>query len=175
MAGVIDLKGRMLYKNNQMRASRQIVLAVRSAERMIISQLSAMTGTRPEMTPKRPLKDFMRKGCAEHCPEEHVHVGFGDLAATRDFSDMPETGLWTITGASMAVVINNLSPYLTIDRGYAEAIDEVNLRLDLTGRGATQIRASLLRLRELGWEIDPRYEVALHMSPYSSEERAIAS
>ena len=153
MAGVLDLKGRLLYKNNRTRATRQVVLAVETKERQVIRYLSNATGTAPEFTAARPLKDFMRRGCVEHCPEEHIHIG--------EDTAMPPIGRWTITGAGMVVVLHNLSPYLTVDRGYPEAVAEVLATVDLHGRGSAMVLTSLRRLEGLGWDMPPRFEHAL--------------
>lgn len=153
MAGVVDLKGRLIYKNNRQRATPQVVLVVESKEYPIIKALGALTGTRAEMRKAQPLKEFMRRSCADHCPEAHVHVN--------DEREMPQIGRWTITGAGMVVVLTNLMPYLTIDRGYTEAIEQVRAATALEGQGSGMVMASLGRLASLDWELPEDYAQAL--------------
>lgn len=155
MAGVIDLKGRMLIKQNKMRKTRQIVLAVESAERPVIKRLSAITGTSPEYHAVRPIKDWMRRACNDHCPEAHVHV--------HDEREMPAVSRWTITGAAAATVLSALLPFLTTDRGWEDYIQEIMETVPLTGQGATAVLGSLNRLRELGWDLPEKFEGAMDL------------
>lgn len=154
MAGVIDLKGRLIHKNNKLRKTRQIVLAVETKEYLVVKELGMLTGTNPEHIERQPLKEWMRKGCNEHCPEPHVHVG------EKDYENLylPPISRWTITGAGMYVVLSNLMPFLHIDRGYTEAMAEVMTNTQLTGQGSTAVVNSLRRLKLLGWELPEEYE-----------------
>src|SRR6185503_19478151 len=95
MAGVIDLKGRLIRKKNKTRATPQVVLIVETKEYMVVKELSSLTGTSPETMDRRPLREWMRKGCSEHCPEAHVHVGDSEY----EHLYMPPIARWTITGA----------------------------------------------------------------------------
>ena len=80
----------------------------------------------------------------EHCPEAHIHVeGSWQYGSIR----------WTVTGASMVVVLDSIGPYLTTDRGYEEAVDEVLTGVALEGRGSIAVVGSLARLYDLGWTI----------------------
>ena len=153
MAGVIDLKGRLLRKRNKMRATPQIVLAVQTKELAVIRELGNLTGTKPEAIQKQPIKDFMRRSCAEHCPEAHVHY-YSDV----DGLYMPEMRRWTVTGAAMYVVLDNLLPYIQIDRGYTEAMEKVMGNTSLVGQGATAVIVSLRRLYSLGWELPDEFK-----------------
>lgn len=168
MAGVIDLRGRLVYKNNRQRATRQVVLMVETKEYSIIRTLGALTGTKAELRKAQPLKDFMRRSCLDHCPEAHVHVG--------DERIMPQIARWTITGAGMVVVLTNLMEYLTIDRGYTEAIEEVRGVTALEGQGSGMVFMSLQRLASLDWELPDEYAKALqdrlgeNQSPGETEE-----
>ena len=151
MAGIIDLKGRLLRKNNQRRATSQIVLAVESKEVAIVRGLSRLTGTSPEMQERRPLREWMRTGCTEHCPEPHVHV-------SRDGLFMPHMARWTITGAAMVVILDNVLPFLMVDRGYREAMAEVVANTKFVGQGSGATVAALQRLKDLGWEMPKPFE-----------------
>lgn len=153
MGAVLDLRGHLLTKKNQKRATPQYVLMAESKELSVIRELSSLTGTKAEAQAARPLKDFMKRGCTEHCPESHIHIG--------DDREMPRIARWTITGAGMATVLDNLLPFMIIDRGYEEVVEEVIETTVLVGQGSGAVRASLARLRELGWELPPRYEQGL--------------
>ena len=148
VAGVFDLKGRLIHKKNQMRATPQVVLMVETKEMAVVRELANLTGTRPEATERRPLKDWMRRGCSEHCPEAHFH-GHEELEGLY----MPAIARWTVTGAGMYVVLSNVLPYIQIDRGYTEAMDQVLGNTVLSGQGAHAVISSLRRLHGLGWEI----------------------
>jgi hypothetical protein len=155
MAGIIDIKGRLHYKKNQQRATPQAVLTVDSKDMQIVRRLGNLTGTKPEFKNIKAMSDFIRRGCSEHCPEAHFHVGDKEWIA--------EISRWTITGSSLVVVLDNLLPYLEIDRGYREAIDEIQKDTTLTGRGSTAVFVGLTRLRDLGWELPVAYESALQL------------
>lgn len=152
VAGVVDLKGRLIYKKNQSRATPQIVLAVQTGELAVIRELGNLTGTRPEAQDRRLVKDWMRRGCSEHCPEAHFHVG--------DVEDLylPPIAKWSITGAGMYVVLENIWPYIQIDRGYTEAMEQVMGNTVLSGQGATAVVNSLKRLHSLGWEMPDEFK-----------------
>jgi hypothetical protein len=172
MAGVIDLKGRLTYKNNRTRATRQITLTVDSKEHLVVRRLCAMTGTKPEFRKTSPLSpELLRRNCTEHCPEPHVHVDnewtYGSIR-------------WTATGASMVAVLGEIEPYITVDRGYQEAIDEVMASVSLEGRGSIAVVGGLIRLYELGWTIRQPFLRAVEQrlvngSPDSSMDRAASS
>lgn len=153
MAGILDFKGRVLYKNNAQRRTRQLVLAVDSTEFTIIRRLSAMTGTSPEQKASKGGSDaiWMRRNCIEHCPEQHVHVG--DVA-------MPPTARWSITGAGFVVVYNNVRRYLTIDR-FASDAQEAHRNVALDSHGSGAVVRSLRRLKALGWTLPIDYDLAL--------------
>jgi hypothetical protein len=156
MAGVIDLKGRLVRKNNKLRKTQQIVLIVETKEQLVIKELGSLTGTSPEQIERRPLKEWMRRGCTEHCPEAHIHVG-DELEQLF----MPPISRWTITGAGMVVVMTNLMPFIQIDRGYSEAIEEVIANTPLTGQGSAAVVSSIRRLSLLGWDLPEDYQVAM--------------
>lgn len=148
MAGVIDLKGRIIRKKNKLRATPQLVLAVESAQLSVIKELGRLTGTSPEISRPAGFKDgWDRRGCAEHCPDEHVHVaGWAMPAASR----------WTITGMAMGVVLWNLSPLLRNDeRGLLDAMNEALEGGMLIGRGSSATVTAVSRLQLLGWRLPP--------------------
>ncbi len=153
MAGIIVLKGRLHYKANQQRVTTQTILNVDSKDPAIIRQLGLLTGTKPEFKNTKSLSDFIRRGCSEHCPEAHVHV--------TDREWIAEISRWTITGAGLVVVLDNLLPFLVIDKGYREVVDQIQKVTAYSGRGSGAVYATLARLRDLGWDLPPVYELAL--------------
>jgi hypothetical protein len=157
MAGVIDLKGRLVRKKNKTRATPQIVLIVETKEYAVVKNLGHLTGTSPEQIERKSLKEWMRKGCTEHCPEAHVHIG--DVEYEHLY--MPPIARWTITGAGMVVVLSNLMPFLQIDRGYTKAIEEVMINTPLSGHGSTAVLNSIRRLKLLGWDLPEDYDKAM--------------
>jgi hypothetical protein len=148
MAAVIDLRGRILTKKNQQRATPQLCLYVDSKQFSVIRKLGELTGTKPEQQAARTASEFIRRGCSEHCPEPHVHVN-----EDRPWQ-MPAIARWTLTGASAAVVISNLLPYFTVNReGWEAAMQEMMAQAAFTGQGSGMIRTSIKRLADLGWDI----------------------
>lgn len=154
MAGIVDLKGRILRKNNQTRSTPQVTLAIETKELSIIKALGRMTGTNPEFRSQRPLADWMQRGCAEHCPEQHVHH-------VRDGLTMPAVARWTVSGAAMVVILENLAPFLLVDRGYEVATDEARAGTVFQGQGSGAIVKALRRLRALGWEMPEDFDQQL--------------
>ncbi len=154
MAGIVDLKGRISYKNNKARRTRQTVLFVETKVFEIVQAMAAMTGTSPDMKQAKPLSEFIRRGCVEHCPEAHVHVDRIGLM-------MPQTSRWTVTGAAMVVVLHSLRPYLMVERGYDAAVAEVLANQVVTGPGANAMLGAVRRLQLAGWRIPEPYATAL--------------
>ncbi len=154
MAGILDLKGRIAYKNNKQRRTRQTVLFVETKVFEIVQAMAAMTGTSPDLKQAKPLSEFIRRGCVEHCPEAHVHVDRMGLM-------MPQTSRWTVTGAALVVVLHNLRPYLMVERGYEAAVTEVLANQNLTGPGANAMLVAVRRLQQAGWTVPEPYATAL--------------
>jgi hypothetical protein len=67
------------------------------------------------------------------------------------------------------VVLENLMPFLMVDRGYEEAIEQVSRDTTLTGQGSGAVMASLRRLRDLGWDLPARYARALEAAEAAKE------
>lgn len=153
MAGIIDLKGRVYIKQNQQRSTRQIVLMVESRLPGIVREFSRLTGTNPESRMDKPLKEFMRRSCNEHCPEAHVHVN--------DDRVMPSVHRWTITGTGLAVILESLMPILTEDKGFPELQQEILEGMDMEGRGSASVLSTLNRLMALGWPMPARVTEAI--------------
>lgn len=147
MAGILDLKGSVIRKHNKQRATPQMVLIVESRHSTVIRQLSRMTGTAPEFQQEKPVEPWMRRGCAEHCPEQHVHVNY-------EKSHMPAVARWTVTGVAMAIVLYNVLPFLhNDDKPFMEAMESALSQITPEGQGRAAIDRAIVRLKDLGWEI----------------------
>lgn len=163
MAGVLDLKGKVTFKNNKMRAegSRQIVLYVETKEMSVIQELCRLTGTSVELHKADLTKEFFRRSCSEHCPDNHVHVA----------NSWPQVARWSITGASMAVVLTNVLPYLHNNRlPYRQLAQQALDQAVFTGPGAGAIVKSIRRLERLGWELPKAVQNKLKGAPDDGDQ-----
>jgi hypothetical protein len=148
MAAVIDMKGHVVRKNNQARRTPQLVLIVDIKDTRVAQRLAAFTASKAEVKPHMPPSEaFLRRGCASHCPEAHIHV---DEASAWQ---MPEITRWTVTGAAMAVVLLNLAPYMSTFSEYIDDVDEAIANMAVSGPGSGAVRAAVKRLAGLGWRI----------------------
>jgi hypothetical protein len=154
-AAILDMKGNIIHKNNKQRATPQLVLMVESKNWNIIRELARLTGSFAEPQKPRDAKDFMRRGCTEHCPDPHVHVP--------DEWKLPAIARWTITGAGVAIVLHNVLPYMSdADRkGFPLLMDEATENLVLQGQGSGRVRETIRRMETLGWELPPAMVQAL--------------
>jgi hypothetical protein len=151
LAGIFDMKASLIRKKNRSRSTPQIVLYVESKNHTVVRTIARMTGTSPEMQPAKGPTDWVRKGCVQHCPDAHVHVG--------DFQwGMPAITRWTITGAAAAVVLHNVMPYMRTDAGLSEALTEIFNQAVTTGQGWGATRGALRRLRDLGWALPEQFQ-----------------
>lgn len=164
MAGVLDQKGIIVRKQNKSRATPQLVLMVESTKVGLIRELAHLTGGRPEPREGREAKEWMQRGCSEHCPEAHIeHQGPGPRF-------MPPVSRWTVTGAAMAIVLWNVLPFMVTDREMEHAMTEALDNLVTSGRGVGMVRSSVQRMEELGWVIPP--QIAGRISAPVSEDAA---
>lgn len=148
MAAVLELRSAVVRKANKMRATPQLVLRVESTNIAVVNELCRLTGTKVDPHDGRSLKDWMQRGCIQHCPEAHVHH--------LEQRVPPQSSIWTITGAGAAVVLHNLMPYLvSANEDLAALMDEATENMVLTGQGSGQVRKAILRLSRLGWELPP--------------------
>lgn len=150
LAGIFDMKASLIRKKNKLRNTPQIVLYIESKNHAVVRTVARMTGTSPEMQPAKKPAAWMRRSCAEHCPEAHVHVGDAEWR-------MPAITRWTITGAAAAVVLYNVMPYMRTDDGLSEGLAEIFSQVVTTGQGWGAIRAALRRLRDLGWALPEQF------------------
>lgn len=158
VAGVLDLKGRVVTKKNKQRATPQFVLMVETKDMAIIRELCSLTGTRVEAKAERKVPEFMRRPCSEHCPEKHEHV---HTEGGRDYDwKMPPVARWTATGAAAAVILHNVLPFSLANLGLEVALQALLDQATLTGQGSGATMAAIRRMKELGWELPEKFERA---------------
>lgn len=168
MSGVLDMHGRITRKNNKSRVTPQLVMYVETKNLQVVRRLCEMTGisyeTHESSFGKSELqKQWMRRGCSEHCPDAHIH-------AEAPFASMPKTGRWSITGAGLGVILWNISDRLiTSDVAWKWAMEACLSIAKVNGRGSGAVTASVRRLVMLGWAIPPELAGAL-----SDDEEEIA-
>lgn len=150
MAGILDMKGKVVVKRNQMRATPQVVLYVESGILTIVRELGRMTGTKPEPKPMSTAI-WHRKGCSEHCEDAHIEVDSTHKLVSR----------WTATGVAAAVIIDNLEPYLRDGQELLDAREILFENAVIVGQGAGATIKALLRLEGLGWEIPDQFAGSL--------------
>lgn len=153
IAGVVDLKGRMTNKISTSRRFPQICLYVQFGNMIVINKLNRLTGTNAELNAPKPIRDFIRKVCTEHCPESHSHV----VEYDRSELTMPPNARWLISGAGLAVVLDNIMPYLSDTKDYQEVIDFLYENIGIIGQGSSMSKVSLRRLCLLGWKLPEHY------------------
>lgn len=150
MAGVIDVKGNMLRKNNKTRATPQFVLYAQCKDPRIARRMSALTGISPEPHQRAaPPEAFLRRNCTEHCPGPHVHVEEDDEHPW----SMPQTTRWAITGIAAAVVLVNLAPFMGTYSDYVDDVSAIIRTFTPAGQGSGAVHKTLRRLSGLGWQI----------------------
>ena len=166
MAGVLDLKARIVTKKNQTRSTPQVVMYVESKEGDIIRELGRMTGLSPEMMRVPETATFYRRPCSEHCPEAHSCVD------ERQYS-FPQVARWTITGAVIAIVLTNIEPFMRTHR-FDGLVLQIMEQASFAGRGAGATVKAIRRMEALGWDIpeeiaqeivQPPRQLALEAAP----------
>lgn len=170
VAGVLDLKGRVVTKKNRSRATPQFVLMVETKDMAVIRELCSLTGTQVESKPERKLPDWMRRPCAEHCPDKHEHVHMTSENRPYDWR-MPAMGRWTATGASAAIVLHNVLPYSLANLGLEVALHSLLEQAALTGQGSGATLKAIRRMRDLGWDLPEKFEAALNEEVSESLEQ----
>lgn len=157
MAGVIDLKGRLSVKGSVTRKFPLITLYVESKNEQVVKRLARNTALRPEAHMEKPLSDFVRRNCDEHCPTPHVHVG------NRDELTMPSTMRWTINGAGIVVIMHSILDFLTEQNQakYADISQAITAGIPLTGQGSGMVLTSIRRLATMGWKLPGEFKVAM--------------
>jgi hypothetical protein len=146
MAGVLDMKGKVIAKQNQQRATPQLVLSVETSHHEIVRTLGRMTGTAPEIQKPKKMEEWMRRGCVEHCPEQHHHVKYAQ--------GMPAISRWTVTGISLAIVLHNVLPFIvTKNNVFTEAMNNAFTDVPPSGQGRAAVDRAIVRLKDLGWDI----------------------
>lgn len=144
MAAVIENRGKIHFTNDPNRKTNQLVLRVVSKKTAVIERLATMTGTKPNHSPARTI-EVDRRACAEHCGQAHVHT----------IAEIPEMGVWAISGVGAAIVLHNLHPHFMDDAGIEALVANLFAGLPTAGRGRAAVDHTIVRLRRLGWKIPP--------------------
>lgn len=124
-AGVIDVMGTMRVRD--VRGTELPFVEVNCPNLPLLEWLADKTGT--GVTKVR--RDYKRNGCADHCPEPHVHIE-------------SSSGRWSVSGVRATVVLHNLLPYLQL---------QVETAMDVLAKGlwAPRKPATVTKMTELGW------------------------
>lgn len=147
-AGVIETRGKVRRVDNLQRKTVQLILQVQTRHVHIVERLCALTGVEPRIHEARQIRAGDRRGCVEHCPEAHVHLGV----------QMPRMAMWAVTGVGAAIVLHNVAPFLHPSTSLSvvdEILDTAPIPADWRkpGRGARAIWVTVNRLRTIGWTI----------------------
>jgi hypothetical protein len=121
MAGIIEIQGRVRRIENPKRRHPQLTLIVESSATSIVKELCFWTGKDLKTRPAK-IVDWHRRGCAEHCPEPHVHTPM-----------MPEIATWSISGAAAAIILYNVLPFCVSGHGYQSFIDDALAQIPRQG------------------------------------------
>jgi len=144
MAATIEQRGKIHFTNDPNRKTNQLVLRISSKRLQVIDKLAALTGTKALTNEARTIA-VDRRACTEHCDEAHVHT----------VAHIPETGLWAISGCGAAIVLDNLLPYFLDPAGIQALVDNIFAGLPKPGQGRAAVDSTIMRLRKLGWRINP--------------------
>jgi hypothetical protein len=148
VAAVLDMKGTIIVKSNQTRATPQIVLMVESTQVRVVEELARLTGSTVEPRESRFRPAWMRRGCITHCPEPDI-----EYPEQPDY--LPAQTRWTVTGSAAAIVLFSVIPYMVTDRGMQTALEEILGNVNLSGRSGNSARQAVTRLARLGWVLPP--------------------
>lgn len=143
MAAAIEFRGRVKrYSGNTQRATTQLVLYLHSRQLNCVRRMCELTGVGIRTAPTKKIEPGVRRGCAEHCPQPHVHTAV----------DVPEMGIWAMTGSAAGVVLHNLMPFMYDNVDELQAfVDDAIAQLPAGPHGRHAVALSLRRLRKLGW------------------------
>lgn len=133
-AGVLDVMGTLRVRD--VRGTELPFVEVSCPNMVLLEWLADRTGV--GVTKVR--RDYNRNGCADHCPEPHVHI--------ESFSCR-----WSVSGVRATVVLHNLLPYLQL---------RVETAMDVLAVGLCAPRkpATVAKMTELGWA-EPEFAPAL--------------
>jgi len=145
VAAIIDFKGKISRKATQGRVTPLLVLRVDTTNLKVAQELSRLTGVSVQPRDARLKDEWERRGCAEHCPEPHIHAAY----------DMHQMGNWRVAGAAAAIVLYNVLPYMVTDEKMSATMEEILENTELRGRRGNSARQAVERLAALGWKLPP--------------------
>ncbi len=130
LAGVVDVLGR-IWSRPSSNGRRLPLLEINGNRPELLAWLGEITST--DIIPTS--RDYMRSGCEEHCPQQHVHT-------------ISNSTRWSVTGAKATIVLFNIEPFIFLRR------PEVEFALGL-GMMA-EMRAQTVRdMKTNGWAVPP--------------------
>lgn len=168
LAGVLATRGKTKMVEAPSRAGKPFAsLYVETGELMIVKELCRLTGTQGAYRDSVLPVEWDKRGCAEHCPEPHIHVE----------REIRQTGRWHVSGIGAAIVIYNVLPYLLEGQEFTErahglmtaALDRAPKRYT---RGRHAIEETIRRLESLGWMIPPGLKLPRSEIVRAKEARA---
>ncbi len=127
------------------RAEPNLRITVRSKQQALVARLAEMAGTSTSSREGGVVDAIARRGCIEHCPEQHIHHE----------TKMPTIFIWEINGVGAAIVLYNIVDIMVTDRDLLVGFMERTLDMAPApgARGAAMVLKTTLRLRALGWAI----------------------
>jgi hypothetical protein len=70
-------------------------------------------------------------------------------------------GAWVLTGAGLAIALFSLIPYLHGDHDFMGVYNQIMALEGHTGRGSGAVKATIRRMKALGWPLPPAYAQAI--------------
>jgi hypothetical protein len=158
-AAVIEVKAGITKKTHAARKTPQVSLYVDTRQLEIVNRLCTLTGQKVEPKSQRPLTKFDRRSCDIHCPTPHVHVN--DYEDNR--KELMPTKRWTISGASIVVVLHNTVQYMTSEgqNKFSAILVDAKANVPMNGQGSGMVKNGIRRLALLGWNLPKDYLVAM--------------
>lgn len=132
LAGVLDFLA-VLRVRTTPQGSQLPYVGISSANLAALGRVATITGTKITQVER----DYMRRGCDEHCAHAHQHI-------------VSTTGRWSVTGSRATVVLFNTQPFLTRDLDLASELIQVGL-------SAPTKPAVAARMAAAGWELPPAW------------------
>ncbi len=147
MAGVLDMKGRIMRVSGQSRKNPIYRLMVETSNIQVAARLAKFTGVKYNVAEARRLDERYRRGCKDHCPDAHQHVT----------AVMPTIGRWDVSGVGAIIILANLMPYFVADTEKHQGFLDEALKLvpppDPKRQGWAAVARTINRLHGLGWRI----------------------
>jgi hypothetical protein len=107
-------------------------IAVQGRDMALLEWLGSVTRVRVG----KGARDYVKGGCAAHCPEQHIHV-------------VSETFRWSVTGAKATIVLMGVRAYVRLRPARFDELIELGL--------AQEWRPQTVKdMKDLGWPVIDR-------------------